>query len=160
MITVKMDAERLNVRLGGILGAVKDLRPVWPDVHNIFMDFIKEVFRSQGGYAGTTWQPLNPNYAAWKARYYAGKPIMQLTGRLYESFITPNHPEHVYRTGPSFGEFGTRVLYARTHHWGYPPRNIPARRLIPRFTKAEGERVVDAILAHIIKGARKPGTKR
>ena len=48
--------------------------------------FSGEVFASRGGVIGEPWQPLNDNYAAYKARTWPGRPPMIRTGLLNRSF--------------------------------------------------------------------------
>jgi len=155
VIELDFDAENLQLRLVGLSDALRDLNPVWGDLHQIFMDFMKRVFDAQGAYGGKQWAPLSPGYAAWKARHYPGKPILQLRGRLYPSFTKAEDPDHVYRTGPTFMETGSKVRYARAHHWGYLPNKLPARTIIRGFTRAEGERAADAVLAYLLKSMQR-----
>jgi phage gpG-like protein len=155
MIQMQWDMTRLEYRLGGLFSALRDLRPVWADVHTIFLQFMKAVFDREGKYGGAAWEPLNPRYAAWKRRHYGEQPILQLTGALYRSLTDEQDPAHVYRTGPAFMETGSSLRYARAHQWGYPPGHLPARPIIREFTKAEGARVADAVLAHLLRGAQR-----
>jgi phage gpG-like protein len=157
MIQVQWDASRLEMRLGGLFSGLRDLRPAWGSVHRIFLDFMKRVFAREGQYGGPVWVPLNPRYAAWKRRRYGDRPILQATGALYRSFTDEQDPAHVYRSGPDFMETGSSVRYARAHQWGYPPRHLPARPMIREFTKEEGARAADALLAHVLKSMRRGG---
>lgn len=151
---ISIDAEDLKITLHGITDALGDLRPAWKDVHNIFMEFEKKVFETEGGYASADWEPLSPAYAAYKERTYGAKTIMRRSDRLYKSLTSGSHSEHYYQSGPSFMEVGTRTLYARAHQFGYAKMGLPARPLIPKITREEGERIVDAILIHLFKSAR------
>ena len=154
MIRMEWNAGTLQYTLEGIERGLSDMRPAWESIGDIFRAFMRQVFRSQGSYGGSAWQPLNPAYAMYKRRRYGSKPILQATGALMASFTNKASPEHVARIGPSFAEFGSRTRYAKAHQFGFPPRNLVARPMIRAFTKAEGERVVDAILAHLFKSAR------
>ena len=151
---ISIDADDLKITLNGLSSALTDLRPAWKDVHQIFLEFERKVFETEGGYASADWVPLNPSYAAYKERTYGSKSIMRRSDRLYKSLTAANHPDHVYNTGPAFIEMGTRTLYARAQHFGYERMGLPARPLIPKITKEEGERIVDAIMIHLFKSAR------
>lgn len=151
---ISIEASDLKVTLNGIANALTDLTPAWKSIHQIFMEFERKVFETEGGYASADWVPLNPSYAAYKERQYGSKPIMRRSDRLFKSLTVSSHPEHVYNTGPGFIEMGTRTLYARAHQFGYDKMGLPARQIIPTITKAEGERIVDAIMAHLFKSAR------
>ncbi len=154
MIQIEFDAEQLAYRLGNLGSALNDLRPVWPEVDTVVREFMKKVFESEGEYGGTHWAPLNEAYAQRKARDNPGKTILRLSDWLYGSFTNAQHPEHVMNVGPTFGEFGSKVLYAAAHQYGYPPRKLPARPMVREFTKEEGERVVDIIMAYLFKKMR------
>jgi len=154
MLTFRGDDHGLRTRLERLHDAMTDLSPVWPNVESIFGDFIQKQFESQGGYTGTTWVPLNPSYAEWKSRHYGGKGMMHLTERLYPSLRFPAHEEHVHYEGPNFVEMGTRVPYAKAHQYGRPDIKLPRRQVLPRFTSAEGKRIVDVILAYLFRRMR------
>lgn len=151
---ISIDADDLKVTLHGITEALGDLRPAWKDVHNIFMEFERKVFETEGAYASSDWVPLNPAYAAYKERTHGGKSIMRRSDRLFKSLTSGSSADHYYQSGPSFVEIGTRTLYARAQHFGYERMGLPARPLIPKFTKEEGERIVDAIMTHLFKSSR------
>ena len=156
MMRVQVDQSGLAVRLSGLDAGLRDLRPVWNDVSMILTEMVKRHLQSQGSYSGETWVPLSPRYAAWKRAHYPGKPLMRLRDRLYKS-LTTKSADHVDRRGPSFFEWGTKVPYARAHHWGWPPTNLPVRKVIPRLTRNEGEQISDAILAHLLRRTRRGG---
>lgn len=157
MIQTQFDTAGLEMRLGGLFTGLRDLRPVWGDLHTIFMEFMKRVFATEGAHGGQRWAPLSPAYAAWKRRHYGDLPILHLRGTLSKSFTEAAAEGHVYRTGPAFMEAGSSVRYARAHQWGYAQRNLPARPIIRGFTKAEGERAADAVLAYLLKSMRRGG---
>jgi phage gpG-like protein len=153
LIAIQWDSKKLELTLKGTSDALKDLRPIWGDIDAIFRAFMRQVFASEGSYGGSRWKPLNTAYAARKQRQWGTKPILQRTGLLMHSFVSANDVDHVYRVGPTFGEFGSRKIYAKPHQYGAPSIRLPARPMIRKFTKAEGERVVDALLAHIFREA-------
>ena len=82
-------------------------------------------FASEGQLFGTPWRaPAKPQ--SW--------PLLQKTGRLRESFLDPNHPEHieVYDEGTENQSpgvlFGSTVPYAAYHQFG--TRRTPARSIL------------------------------
>lgn len=153
MIQVQIEQHDLQVMLTGLDARLRDLTPVWGKVHDIMIALLRQHFRTQGAYAGQAWVPLNPAYAAWKKRHYPGKPILRREDTLFESLVNKSHGRHVWRTGPSFAEYGTSVPWARFHHFG-TKRGLPVRKVIPRLTRVEGERIVDAVLAYLFKSMR------
>jgi phage gpG-like protein len=158
MINITLDDGGLRAMLKGVEQSLSDLRPFFDDVHNIFINMEKAQFTSEGSRSGERWEPLNPDYAAWKRARHGDRDMMRLSDRLYGSLTSKGHSEHVFATGPGWMEVGTQVLYARAQHFGYEPGNLPARSLI-RVTKAEGEMMVDALLAHILKSTRRASTR-
>jgi len=156
MIKIQVDKSGVDVMLRGIEQGLNNLTPVWGQVRQIYIAFIKEQFQSEGGYTGTTWQPLNPSYARWKAQHAPGKSILRLRDRLYGSLTGRSHPEQIFRTGKNWMEYGTSVFYARIHQTGSMSiRDRPPKRtVLPPLTRAEGEKVVDVFLAYLLKKAR------
>jgi len=156
MIRVGVDKSGLEIKLRGLEQGLRDLAPVWPKVHEILLAFMKQHFASEGTYAGVRWRVLSPNYARWKAKHYPGKKILQLRGDLYGSLTQPRHASHVFRSGPSFMEFGTSDWKARIHQTGsLKIANRPPRRIVlPKLTKAEGEQIVDVMLAFMLRKVR------
>lgn len=153
MLKIEVSDSGLVNKIRGLGERLRDLRPVWGDVHTIFIEFMKQHFKTEGAYVGQPWVPLNPRYAAWKARMYPGQPILRLTDRLFESLTEAQDSEHVFNTGPTFAEIGTRNPVAWYHQSG-TRRGLPKRTVIPRWTKREGTRIVDAILAFILRSLR------
>lgn len=75
-------------------------------------------FARQASASGEAWPPRkNP-----KGKH----PLLILTGALVRSVGT-QAPGHVERVGDRVLELGTNLVYAATHEFGSPSRNIPAR---------------------------------
>lgn len=64
---------------------VEDATPVWETLVGRFIALEKRQFATQGAAASGGWAPLSPRYAAWKARHYPGKKILERTGALKRS---------------------------------------------------------------------------
>lgn len=159
MIRMQGNAAGLTAYVSGIEAGLRDLRPVWNDVHDVFIAFMKRVFKTEGEYTGDKWTPLNPAYAERKKREYGNKGLLQREGNLYHSFIDPDNADHVMVTGPTFAEFGSRTIYAKAHQYGRPEIKLPARPIIRDLTKAEGERIADAVLAYVLDRGRRAGRR-
>lgn len=153
MINVEVQAGGLEVYLRGVAEALSDLTPAWAEIHDVLLRFEEVVFASEGKYASADWVPLSPRYAAWKLRTHGALPILQLDGALVKSLTIRDDPAHVFRSAPTWAEFGTRVRYARAHQSGWPPANLPARPPIPPITREQGEAIGDVILGHVLKEA-------
>lgn len=157
--TVHLDRDAISAALGGLDAALSDLRPAWEAVRTIFFTMEQAQFRSEGAYAGDGWAPLSPRYAAWKATHAAlgpgGGTILRLRDRLYGSLTEKGHADGIYRPERSAVELGTRVPYAVYHQSPLPRKTkLPRRIVIPQPTRAEGERMVDAILAYCLRTMR------
>lgn len=154
MLKIEVSDSGLVTKIRGLGERLRDLRPVWGDVHAIFIEFMKQHFKTEGAYVGRPWVPLNPRYAAWKARHYPGQPMLRLTDRLYISLTEAGDAEHVFNTGPTFAEMGTRNPKGWWHQGEHRAPGVPKRTVIPRWTKREGTQIVDAILAFILRSLR------
>lgn len=87
---------------------------------------IQQNFATEGELVGG-WPDLSPAYAAWKARHFPGRKIMERTGRLRESLAPgASGPDTVIQVRPLQAVIGTKVWYAR-----YANR---ARQILPPVT--------------------------
>ncbi len=157
MISMSMaGANGLVVRLQGLQEALGNLAPAWRGpVHDIFTRFIAVHFTSQGQYSGEVWKPLSPKYAAWKEKHYPGMGILRRQDRLFKS-LTETGGEHILRVYPDSVEMGTRVPYSVYHQAKDRGKaTFPRRLVIPPLTKAEGERIVDALLGFLLSAMRR-----
>lgn len=154
--TVRLDRDAIRAALGGLSAALSDLRPAWEAVRDIFFTMERAQFYTEGTYTGGGWAPLSPRYAAWKAQHAplmpGGGTILRLRDRLYTSLTERGHADGIYRPERSAVELGTRVPYAVYHQAG--TRKMPRRLVLPQPTRAEGERMVDAILAYCLRTMR------
>jgi len=111
--------------LSRIKTRVKNLSPAFRNIANSFRDIEKKTFEGQGRPVG--WKPLDPKYAAWKAKNYPGKPIMVLTGDLKKS-LTSKGGDHVEIISPHELEIGTRDKLGLFHQKG--AGRLPVRKNI------------------------------
>lgn len=140
----------VNRALGLMATSIRDLRPVWDEIHRDFMSHERDLFEAQGAVGGLSkWKELNRNYRAWKmSRGYDGRILIK-TGRLRESLVATGK-DHVFRTSSKRMTVGTRVPYAIYHQEG---RGVPLRapiratedmrrrwtRMIQRYVIASGQ---------------------
>lgn len=100
---------------------IGDLRPVWDQVHDYFLQVEEELFES-GGASGAQgrWPGYEsePRYAAMKARVVGpsyGRVLLwgsMATSRLGPSLTQDGHPNHVYQADAKRMETGTNLAYA------------------------------------------------
>lgn len=112
--------------LDGIVDRSTDMRPAWDVLSHSFSQMEREQFGSLGAYGGQTWSPLSPRYAAWKARHFPGKSIMQRSGDLFRSLAGAAPSIDIREL--NYAIFGTDVEYAGFHQRG--GGNLPQRKVI------------------------------
>ncbi len=85
-----------------------------------YLETVQQNFVTEGELVGG-WPDLNPAYAAWKARHFPGRKILELTRRLRNSLMpgaagtSGGGSDTVLQVGPRELVVGTRVPYARWH---------------------------------------------
>lgn len=97
-------------------------------------------FASNGLPSGNAWDPLDPEYGAWKSRHFPGAPPMVRTGKLFKSLTSLRGAGNVIT--PQMAEFGTTVRYAKFHQDG--TRHMPKRQIVfepPLFARELGDKV-------------------
>jgi hypothetical protein len=125
----------LTVQLKGVKPAqdfvvrqVKRIKDISPAMQRVVSDYYRiqrEWFQSEGG---GRWLPLNRRYAAWKGKYFPGKPILRLTDKLYNEVTGRNRHHQIRRSGLQVFILG--VPYWIEHEEGRPSMNLPQREVI------------------------------
>ncbi len=109
--------------IAGLLERLRSLRPAWGDVVREVWSGEAERFAAGGDPA---WPPLNPTYAAWKAKRFPGRPLLVRTGRLYRSLTgRGTGADARVALGDREVRIGTRVPYTVWHVRG--TQNMPVR---------------------------------
>lgn len=86
---------------------------------------VSEQFRTEGAAGlGSRWQPLNPDYAAWKQSQVGDQPILVFTGTMRDAM-----------TDPRALIVGPRQLVYQPDHPDYAPRHqrgegVPERKMV------------------------------
>lgn len=137
---------QVNRTLERVALAAEDARPAWEAIANRFVAVERRHFRAEGGDKGSTgkWAPLSPRYAAWKARHYPGKPILERSGELLRSLTV--RPLDVEVILPDRMVIGSAVAHGRYHQAGGP--NLPRRRPVdlPDAERREWVKVLQRFL--------------
>lgn len=123
--------ERLVRKLSRINVEVGKLNIPMETIASHFWKINKENFEAQG--QPKRFAPLSFRYKKWKDKNYPGKKIMQLTGRLMNSLAAENQEDAqdtIKNITAKYMEVGTDVEYAAAHNFGYPKRNLPARKIV------------------------------
>lgn len=102
--SIDIDGDReLSRKIHGLTRAVSDWSPAFKAMAADWSSTMEQKFSTEGGHeAGTDaegnpnppWAPLSARYAAWKARKYPGKGILEATGELREAatLVLGAHP--------------------------------------------------------------------
>jgi phage gpG-like protein len=92
-VTVKPEGIRVfQQRLNDIASRSDDATPVLRKVAEEFRSDQRANF-ARGG--RPRWKPLSPEYAAWKARKYPGRPVGVLTGAMRAALVSKFDPYHL-----------------------------------------------------------------
>ena len=73
-VRVEVDVDGLDQTseyLNDVKSRMKDLRPVWPKIHESLKSYMIGNFTAQGLPSGG-WKPLDAEYASWKAKNFPG----------------------------------------------------------------------------------------
>jgi len=128
----------------------RDLRPAFREISADFKQVTAATFAAQG----PGWPPLNPRYAAWKARHYPGRPLLVRTGALQSA--ATGGSGYVERLEPLVMQLGVNVRYAHFHQQG--TGRMPARKLVDfREDPAVQRRWAKIIQRHLVRESRRAG---
>jgi phage gpG-like protein len=126
---------------------VEDWSPVWEELCDVFIATEKAQFATEGTAEGDKWAPLSGQstdvvhhtleqalasltssgaqagaglggYAAWKERHFGDLPILQRTGRLYQSLTNRSSPDFVFDYTARRMTIGSTVPYGVFHQFG------------------------------------------
>lgn len=125
----------------------EDATPAWEAIANRFAHVERRQFATEGKHGSGGWAPLSPKYAAWKARHYPGKPILQREGDLVRSLT--RRPFGIERIEPQQAWLGSDVPYGAYHQNG--AGRLPRRRPI-ELTEAERRLWVKILQRFIVTG--------
>lgn len=129
---------------------MEDMRPVFQKIRYEFYEHMEDVFESEGAILGERWTPLNRRYAAWKAKRFPGRKILERTGKLKRSLTGKGGAGAVVELDKDELSIGTDVWYAHRHQEGVPAFNLPPRPFLhppPKLVR----RWADLIRAHVVE---------
>lgn len=126
---------------------ITDATEVWENLAARFARMERRQFDSEGAYGSGGWAALSPAYAAWKARAYPGKPILERTGDLKDSLT--QRPFGVEVIEARAMAVGSGIDYGRFHQAG--TSTMPRRRPV-EFPESERRTWVKLIQKFIVTG--------
>lgn len=115
---------QLDRTLARFADNIGDARPAWEVLAERFRRLEVRQFATEGRAASGGWPALSPTYAAWKARHYPGKPILEREGDLKRSLT--RRPFGVEVLEATFMVVGSDVERGRYHQHG--GGRLPQRR--------------------------------
>jgi len=98
-----------------------DLREPLGRVRDRLVQTVGEQFRAEGSHGTGGWEPLSPDYQAWKDEAFPGRPMLVRTGDMRAAFLVD----------------GTRELTATKLRWGVDDQ-----------VDGEGNPIADRAFAH------------
>lgn len=107
--------------------------------------FSGEAFTSRGGVFGRRWPSLHPNYAAWKARMWPGRPPLVRTGLMQSSFK--------HKSTPLTVSLWNEAEYFKYHQDG---RGVP-QRVMMRVDNQRAMRIAKYVLGDLTKQMKQKG---
>tara|TARA_Y100000310_G_scaffold318591_1_gene372871 strand:- start:35 stop:550 length:516 start_codon:yes stop_codon:yes gene_type:complete len=123
-IKAEFDPDELKDEIRGIQKRAKSFIPIFLRIKEDLRQHWAGNFASNGLPVGG-WDPLDPEYAAWKSAHFPG-PTMVRTGRLFRSLTRLEG--NASDLGGREATFGTKIEYAKFHQYG--TLKMPKRLLI------------------------------
>lgn len=124
-IRASYDDKDIGRRASGLSKKLNDFKWIGEAIEDVVLDYFMEHLESEGG---GEWEPLSPEYHAWKRYAYPGQAILRREDKLYESLTNTSAPYNVRRLYAHGGEWGTSHPAARFHQEG--TNTMPAREII------------------------------
>lgn len=128
---VQLSRDLLRFRERGM-----DMRPVFHNLADDFLDIETRQFESEGRYASGGWQPLTPDYLAWKVRHDLDPRILHATLAMRNSLTVRGAPGQVRRITRDEMFVGTDVRSKRGFPYPAVHQN-PKRSPLPRRRPVE-----------------------
>jgi len=150
--------EEMDFGLARFTDGISDWRPIWPVFADTFYAYLRGQFRSVGSEGlGKPWTALSANYAAWKAKHFPGKTILERTGALVASLTSRTAPGAVYQAQAKSLSLGTSIPYGLYHQTG--TSRMPQRKEIV-FTKSETVELAKLAQMYLVEIATKVGFRQ
>lgn len=145
-------AEKAAAELTALSGKMQNLRGLFeqvlePDIY----EWQAERFDQEG--KPERWARLSDRYAAWKARRYPGRRILEREGLLREGLTRRGGRFQVRRVTDTSLELGTSAPYAQFHQFG--TRRMPRREIVTITGDDERRwaRLAEDYFARVAKGS-------
>jgi phage gpG-like protein len=134
----------------------KDFRPVYKTIRDDFFRVERDQFSTQGSRGpGSAWKPLNPSYAARKAKVAPGRGILVLSGDMRRSLVSLGGTGAIDDIKRQSMRMGSTNKFAQWHQVG--AGNLPERKVVDLKPqdKTRWVKMIQVHIANIIKFARR-----
>lgn len=150
MVMLRFEGERpFIVQLARFQENFQSAAPAFEKMADFQASIWKRQFDQEGAYTGAgRWAALSESYGAWKQRHYPGKPILQLSGDLYDSMTS--RPFGIDVVDDDLMVIGTGVPYASYHQNG--TEKMPARPMIEQPSELDRLQFAKYLHNWIVKG--------
>lgn len=141
-INIEIDDSEVTKALRNLQAAADDMTPVMRDIAGVLADSVEESFEQETDLAANEkWPDLKDKtkLAREKQGKWPGR-MLQVSGQLAASIQS--------EYGPDFAAVGTNKIYAATHQFGDPNRNIPARPFLG-IGQDDRDEILDIIKNHL-----------
>lgn len=127
---------------------LSDLSPAWRAMLADWKSSQKKLFDSEGSSAGVRWAPLSPRYAAWKAKRFPGRGMLQMSGGL-EAAAEGRGSGFTQQIAP------LTLRFAITHRLAAIHQGARARRQVTAFSKNDERRWHRILVEFVDRAVRK-----
>lgn len=156
-IRLDFDLDAEDERLRWLVAQLLDLRPFWPRVVTLAIQWWGKQFETEGAFGGHPWPPLSPAYAAWKAAHYPGRGLLVLERDLRQAASRPDReatPTSLTLTIP-WARLKGEDVELRWHQegttQGMPPRPLIFGDPLPAAAALDLARTMDEYLDDLIR---------
>jgi phage gpG-like protein len=126
-----------------------DARPAFNRIANLWMDYERELFDTEGASGRGKWKPIKASTVAAKQASNLDLRILHATLALRES-LTERGGDQKLMIEPTFMVFGSHLPYADVHQ--HPKRpGFPQRRVID-FTEGQKRATIKVLQRFLVKG--------
>jgi len=137
------DLAALSMQLRAAQGRARQWQPVWRALKPRWIRITQMTFNQEG----PGWAPLSPRYAAWKARHFPGKKILQREGHLISSLT--GGPGMIWAERPMSMAYGSALPYFPPHQLG--GHNMPQRQMV-QVTEEVRRALGELAMRHVMRG--------
>ncbi len=139
---------QIDRTLTRVIDSAQDFSPAWDEMADKFVASQRRQFSTEGGHASGGWPALSPDYAAWKAKHFPGKGILERTGALKASLT--RRPLAIEHITPDEMVIGSDVDYGKYHQRG---DGLPRRRPV-ELTELTRRDMVKVVQKHLFAGVQ------